>query len=960
MCATIKDLSKHSVVRIVSDASSGWVGIAYGHLITGAKCQKGAETLVGFEALAELLTLENGMFDLIQLDSRLLGDELAQSIGISIDELIREMAADSSMPAIELLRKCKKVQDAVALLMSTESAQPKIGAETIGDSAASDENDDEGWDLGDGDVIESLQRQARRRQDVSEITVPGGLANEAVSEAASAVATSNEENMTVHDLSDEAWNLAGVPANWGETEEAKSDLQKPSLGEKPGYELATSASHNQSQFSPSSYANADHNATANGDMLGTTTRAELHEFIRNKFGGDELIENVDLEGSKTYQASLVLRDLESAIEKSKVDLRASGAFDQLGEAVEIMKQAEAVKPEQTGLRNLSWVKNQTGEHRALTNDPRTQTGEHKTQPDARRPASDRRGLTGEQRALTGEQRALTGEQRALTGEFNRAPAKSLKPEEEQEASRRIFADHVRKSMEVDTRIFLNTTEANTDLETKLRKEKMLRQYLIMGSSICLSVSLLVALAFVMQRQTMLETASQKLDKGDIKSAKTEYEEIIKKDPNNWKAYVGHAMASPDDYQRQIADFNKVLELQPHAASAAVAMANAYFKLRDFQNALKAAERACEVEPRNVAALKIKGAALLKLGDAQKASEALKLAVAQNQKNPSELYYLLASCYHEFKQPDKEIESLVQALKGDPNNTSYLKELGAIYVTQNQLEKAKQTLEKATSVAPADGELHFRLAQIFAREQETDKALTEFSKALDRGYVNTESLGERGKLYYYKHLWGSAKADFEDALDRTPNDKDIRRMLDLSDKAIADAKARVGTRKMPEEVAATAAAEPLPVSELQGDYVGRAYEEMKTGKMAHAIKLLKAAVKVNPNDVRARKYLASSLYAIGDWPEASAQFAYAGAQEQLAPEERFMYGKSLSSAGKQEQAITVLQALVNEQPTYGQARIALIKVFETAGFRDHAREQCQIGIQQARSQAELAEYKALMP
>jgi tetratricopeptide (TPR) repeat protein len=359
-------------------------------------------------------------------------------------------------------------------------------------------------------------------------------------------------------------------------------------------------------------------------------------------------------------------------------------------------------------------------------------------------------------------------------------------------------------------------------------------------------------------------------------------------------------------------------------------------------------------------LKIKGAALLKLNEPKKASEALKLAIAQNQKNPSELYYLLASCYHEFKQPDKEIDSLMQALKGDPHNTSYLKELGAIYVTQNQLDKAKQTLEKAVSVAPADGELHFRLGQIFAREQETDNAIASFSKALDRGYVNTESLGERGKLYYYKHLYGSAKADFEDALDRTPDDKEIKRLLDLSDRAIADAKARVGTRKMPQEAAATVAAEQLPVNELQGDYVGRAYEEMKTGKVPHAIKLLKAAVKVNPNDVRARKYLASSLYAIGDSTEAATQFAYAGAQEQLSPEERFMYGKALSSAGKQEQAMTVLQALVNEEPTFGQARIALIKVFENAGFRDHAREQCQIGIQQSRSQAELAEFKALMP
>ncbi|MBX9721013.1 MAG: hypothetical protein K2X81_06450, partial [Candidatus Obscuribacterales bacterium] len=172
MCAAKKDLSKHSVVRIVSDTASGWIGITYGQLISGAKCQAASKTLSGNEALAAMLNLHDGAFDLIEIDSRLLSEDLVNPIGIKIEDLLDGINAHPDSALLDIIQKCQKVDES-SLVFVQPDASPKLrknkrtGELSVLKPGDLDEDlgpDDEEWDLGDEGVFEELERQARGEQ----------------------------------------------------------------------------------------------------------------------------------------------------------------------------------------------------------------------------------------------------------------------------------------------------------------------------------------------------------------------------------------------------------------------------------------------------------------------------------------------------------------------------------------------------------------------------------------------------------------------------------------------------------------------------------------------------------------------------------------------------------------------------------------------------------------------------
>ena len=356
---------------------------------------------------------------------------------------------------------------------------------------------------------------------------------------------------------------------------------------------------------------------------------------------------------------------------------------------------------------------------------------------------------------------------------------------------------------------------------------------------------------------------------------------------------------------------------------------------------------------------MKAICLIKLGEFADASNVIIIALGLHPKEKAELNYLLSTCYKETKEQRKQEYYLTKAIEIEPKNALYLKDLALLNIAQHSFSQGRDLLIKALALNPSDGELHYQLAQIFIKQSAPDKAIEELSKAIDHGYANADSLGQRGWFYFEKHRYGDAKADLEEALSKNPQDEDVKSTLARTDKAIGiAAKAKVGTRQLPDTIASED--EPVSANELRGDYVGKAYDSLKQGKAGYATRVLKTAVRMNPNDVRARRYLASALYSNGDYAAASSQFAFAAAQQPLTLEEQFFYGKALLKATKFEQAISVLQSLVNQQPNYSQARMSLIKAYSLAGFRDHAREQCQIGMQQARNQSEYTDFKSLLP
>lgn len=92
---------------------------------------------------------------------------------------------------------------------------------------------------------------------------------------------------------------------------------------------------------------------------------------------------------------------------------------------------------------------------------------------------------------------------------------------------------------------------------------------------------------------------------------------------------------------------------------------------------------------------------------------------------SNTYSDLAKCYEGEYEFDKAIENYEKAMTLSPHMQSYVISLANVYVKKNQLEKAKNVLESATS-SEAYKDAGFRTA--------IDKNLLDINEKITRGYV----------------------------------------------------------------------------------------------------------------------------------------------------------------------------------------------------------------------------------
>ena len=963
MCATRKDLSAHSVVRIVSDNASGWIGIAYGHLITGAKCQKGDETINGFEALSAFMKLENGVFDLIQMDNSLLGDELAQSIGISIDELLEQLKNNPTATTIEILRKCRRTNDAITMLMQTEAnSAPRSPLGKTKEDVTDGDEEDLDWELGEDGVIDSLEPQTRvgrKKSSESEILLfasdeiaaelpdeaDGPLLHVPAEEELRSASAFESENTLAKAPQVQAYDpdqtvdrvpvyeekkavpvaefpleLTFVPKTDPQPEEASDPLARIvelSKNQEAAFDIGSiekvESKQNTSFVLLSPGESAENQPIAapaliseeRKDLLGEDLRRELQEFVKQKFGVEEDFKQVDIEESKDYQASLVLRDLERSIEKARGD-------------EPVRKPTSAV--------------------------------EKPVVPDVPEGRSTLQKLKS-QAQIQGQSQSSTGLR--STGSRPKPSTSTSKEEDERESSRNLFTEQMRKSVEVDAKSFISNQSTDSKLELSILKDKRLRSIIIVAASVGIVLAGGILVFFTTERQSSLQSASKKLLAQDLPGAKEAYERILQQNPQSWEAHLGHALSVPDDLKQQVKDYKQVLAIKPDEFSAATALSKAYFELNEYDKAIGAAELAYKLKP-NPTSLKIKASSLIKLSRFDDASKVLMEALELNSSNKAELHYMLSGCFREMKNPDGQSACLNKALEIEPRNPIYAKEIAMLEIARKGSKgKGKEFLERAIAVTPGDGELRYQRA-LLIKDKSPGEAIEELTHAIGHGYDRPEAHAERGMLYFANRKYGPAKPDLEDALEKKDNPK-WRRVLDATDKAIRTANTRAGgTRQLPDD-----SPDELPVSELTGDYWSKANSSIQSGNAGYAIRLMKAALRQNPNDARARRILAVACFNAGEYVGAANQFAYFAAQP-MSAEEQYMYGKSLSKANRLETAIEVLRRLLRSQPNYTQARVELIKAYSLAGFRDHAREECQIGMQQSRTQTDYMQFKSLLP
>lgn len=140
------------------------------------------------------------------------------------------------------------------------------------------------------------------------------------------------------------------------------------------------------------------------------------------------------------------------------------------------------------------------------------------------------------------------------------------------------------------------------------------------------------------------------------------------------------------------------------------------------------------------------------------ADAIKLVTQVLQENPRDRDGLLlrASMAMNNNDPVTAISDYREVLKDDSSNAKIMSALALAHSANHEPALAKDTLQKALSVAPNDVDAHVQLARLYVNENQLDQAAVELKSATQAAPQNIIAWEGLMKIYLQKRDWQQAQ------------------------------------------------------------------------------------------------------------------------------------------------------------------------------------------------------------
>jgi len=292
---------------------------------------------------------------------------------------------------------------------------------------------------------------------------------------------------------------------------------------------------------------------------------------------------------------------------------------------------------------------------------------------------------------------------------------------------------------------------------------------------------------------------------DLQKAEAELQTAIKLDPNSEEAVTTLAMLYTDE--GDTAHALKVLSSIPDSARSAKlysALGAAYEQRKDYKNAIDAYKHAIVLDRDNLDA--IRGLAENEMNDGQfQAALEQYQVIADSNPEDAQTYVRMADIYRRQGKYDQALENLKRAETLVPDTMDVPYSMAAVYQAQGRYDEAAKILqdlikkteksESGTSQADRNNRAIFveRLGMIYREQENYTAAVDTFRKMLPLGDENARS-GYQEIIDTYRDAkqWPQATAAAREAVQKLPNDRDLRMVLDAQladtgqlDQAVAD-------------------------------------------------------------------------------------------------------------------------------------------------------------------------------
>ncbi len=277
---------------------------------------------------------------------------------------------------------------------------------------------------------------------------------------------------------------------------------------------------------------------------------------------------------------------------------------------------------------------------------------------------------------------------------------------------------------------------------------------------------------------------------DLAKAEGELKIAIKLDPSSEEAVTTLAMLYTDE--GDTAHALQVLSAIPDSARSAklyAALGAAYEQRKDYKNAIDAFRRAIVLDRDNLDAIRGLAENLLNDGQLDAALEQYKV-IADSNPEDAQTYIRMSEIYRRQAKYDLALENLKRADTLVPDTMDVPYSMASVYQAQGRYDEAikllqdlvKRTEKSETGSSQADRNNRAifieRLGMVYREQENYTAAVETFRKMLPLGDENTrQGYQEIIDTYREAKQWPQATAAAKEAVQKLPDDRDLRMVLD---------------------------------------------------------------------------------------------------------------------------------------------------------------------------------------
>lgn len=477
---------------------------------------------------------------------------------------------------------------------------------------------------------------------------------------------------------------------------------------------------------------------------------------------------------------------------------------------------------------------------------------------------------------------------------------------------------------------------------------------------------------------LLSLANAYLKVGNLQKAADMYNRCLDRKPNYLPAMIGKIAVSNEKrlYERAIIEAGKALATSPANKEVLILRARAYIGMRDIANAQKDLDAVVKKNPKSGPVYAARAALRLAQKKSADAYAEFEKAIKFSPKDSSilleraqayindrkldlagkdiskakqlmgaqqtaQLYIVNSQFQIANRQAAKAVDDLKEAEAKFPHNSDVILALADALAASGKVGEGIVTTEKAMEMDKSDVDAIVKHGLLSVKFGNKMRAAEDFGEALKLDPKNVIAYKSRGMLYLQQEKFASAQEDLSKVVALDPSQSDAKVALDKARVAFAKI-TRVrstGVQREGPSDAYLASLASKPFDTLIND----GYSAYKRGDYLTAVPTLEQAVKMNPKDVRARRYLAYAYKQGDQLGEAAGQFDALYPLGALGPQDTVIYIDMLMGSGQQDKAIKIIEDAIAKNPTSQILYLHLANCQVTRGESANAVATCTRGI-----------------